>query len=332
MTYNVVLSGGVGSRLWPISRKSAPKQYLSLFGGKSMFELTLLRNQSVADACIVVGNKDNYELSDNVIKSSGITKYDHIVEAAPKNTAAAIAFACFGLAADDVLIVTPADHMITGYDEYLNVIEKGIEMAKNNVLVTFGIKPSKPETGYGYIEHIENRVLSFREKPDAATAQKFIESGSFLWNSGMFCFKAGVYLSELEEHQPDVFDAALRTWQKRTGPYMPHPETMSIPSISVDYAVMEKSENIRVLEADFGWSDLGSFDAIWDYQDSIAGSDNEMINMAMTTPNKHVEFVGIENLMVIETEAAILIMPRHHSQKVKEIYERLEKEKPELLK
>lgn len=297
-----------------------------------MFELTLLRNQAISDASIIVGNKENYHLSNEAIKLSGIINYSHIVEAAPKNTAAAIAFACFGLAADDILIVTPADHMITDDTRYQKVMKEGIEMAKNNVLVTFGIKPSKAETGYGYIERIENSVLSFREKPDAATAEKFIENGSFLWNSGMFCFKAEVYLRELAKYQPAVLDAALDTWLNRSGAYMPDRETMAIPSISVDYAVMEKSENIRVIEADFGWSDLGSFDAIWDYQESIGSGQHKMPNLAMVTADKHIEFIDVENLIVIETEAAILIMPRHHSQKVKEIYETLEKEKPELLK
>lgn len=166
MIYNVILSGGIGSRLWPLSRKSAPKQYLPIIDGKSMFELTLTRNKAISDACIIVGNKDNHRLSQQVMANGNLNNYSYIVEAAPRNTAAAIAFACFGLAYSDIVIVTPADHMISGNAKYQRVMAEGIDLAAQEVLVTFGIRPSKPETGYGYIERSDNRVLSFREKPD----------------------------------------------------------------------------------------------------------------------------------------------------------------------
>lgn len=331
MIYNVILSGGIGSRLWPLSRKSVPKQYLPIIDGKSLFELTMSRNLTVSNACIIVGNKDNHQLSQQVVSNTSLKDQFYIVEAAPRNTAAAIAFACFGLAFNDIVIVTPADHIISGDAAYLRVMSEGIDLAAKDVLVTFGIRPSKPETGYGYIERSGNQVLSFREKPDIDTAKGFVESGSFLWNSGMFCFKAGVYLQELQQHAPQVHSAAFETWQNRLGSFMPETETMNIPSISVDYAVMEKSANLRVIEADFEWSDLGSFDAIWDYQENISGSYQSMPNLVMTTQNKHVEFVGMENLILVETADAILVVPRNQSQKVKEIYERLEQEKPHLL-
>jgi len=331
MIYNVILSGGIGSRLWPLSRKSAPKQYLPIIDGKSMFELTLDRNKAISDGCIIVGNKDNHHLSQQAVANGNINNYAYIVEAAPRNTAAAIAFACFGLAEDDIVIVTPADHMITGGAQYQRSIEEGIALAAQDVLVTFGIRPSKPETGYGYIERSDNRVLSFREKPDLETAQGFLKNGSFLWNSGMFCFKAGVYIKELQQHAPTVYKAAYKTWSNRSGTFMPVAETLEIPAISVDYAVMERSANLRVIEADFVWSDLGSFDSIWDYKENISGNDKAMPNLVIATQNKHVEFIGLENLILVETNDAILVIPRNQSQKVKEIYDRLELEKPALL-
>lgn len=331
MIYNVILSGGVGSRLWPLSRKSTPKQYLPLFENQSLFQLTLLRNQFIANSTIIVGNKDNYLLSDADIKKIGIQKYSQIIEAAPRNTAAAIAFACFDVQKDDILVVTPADHIITNQNKYESVIAKGIELAKENFLITFGIKPTKPETGYGYIEHEGERVLSFREKPNEITAKLFIESEVFLWNSGMFCFKAGIYLKELEKHAPELFYAAYQSWINKEGKFLPLKETLEIPSISVDYAVMEKSTIIKVVEADFDWSDLGSFDSIWDYLDDGKDEIDQQVNLSLITKGKHIEFLDISNIIVIETNDAILVMPRNHSQGVKNIYERLEKENPTLI-
>lgn len=331
MIYNVILSGGVGSRLWPLSRKSTPKQYLPLFENQSLFQLTLLRNQFIANSTIIVGNKDNYLLSDADIKKIGVQKYSQIIEAAPRNTAAAIAFACFDVQYDDILVVTPADHIITNQNKYESVIAKGIALAKENFLITFGIKPTKPETGYGYIEHVGESVISFREKPNEITAKLFIDSKVFLWNSGMFCFKAGIYLKELEKHAPELYNAAYLSWINKEGKFLPLKETLEIPSISVDYAVMEKSNIIKVVEADFDWSDLGSFDSIWDYLDDGKDKIDRQVNLGLITKRKHIEFLDVANIIVVETNDAILVMPRNHSQGVKNIYERLERENPTLI-
>ncbi len=328
---HVILSGGVGSRLWPISRKSMPKQYIPLFGEKSLFQLTAERNRHLADCLLVVGSKDNYLLSRGDLIRAGVPAYDEIIEAAPRNTAAAIAFAALAVNQEDILLVTPSDHIITNEAAYAASISEAIALAAEGYLVTFGITPTKPETGYGYIEFAANEVLSFREKPDSETAQRFINSGNFLWNSGMFCFQAGTYLEELKQFEPELFEASVNTVTAATSPFMPEHETMQIPSKSIDYAVMERSDKIRVVKADFGWSDLGSFEAIWEHWEGSGEEHRFINNNCVVGSTKHIEFLGVDNIVLVETKDAILVLAKNSSQGVKQIYERLEKDKPELV-
>jgi mannose-1-phosphate guanylyltransferase len=327
---HVILSGGVGSRLWPLSRKSHPKQYIPLFEGKTLFQLCAERNRNLCDRQLVVGNTGNYSLSRSNMEELGYGDYLSIIEATPRNTAAAIAFAAFSRDTEDVLLVTPSDQVISGDQKYNETIKQAIVMAREGYLVTFGIRPNRPETGYGYIEFEGNEVLAFREKPDEVTARSFVESGRFLWNSGMFCFKAGVFLAELESFEPEIYNKARQAWEEKSGNFMPADVSALIPAMSVDYAVMERSKKLKVIPADYNWSDLGSYDALWEYMDSIADKGVRNINLALGT-EKHVEFLGLENLILVETEDAILVLPRHKSQEVKQVYERLEKERPELL-
>jgi len=329
---HVILSGGVGSRLWPVSRKSMPKQYIPMFGDKSLFQLTAERNADLVDKALIVGNKDNYLLSQADLIRAGIHQYTEVIEAAPRNTAAAIAFAAFGLKEDDIILVTPSDHIITNEEAYAKAISESIVLAKQGYLVTFGIKPTKPETGYGYIEHQGNEVVSFREKPNLSTAESFLEQGNFLWNSGMFCFQAGIYLEELNKFKPEIYTTSLKTWEARSNAFLPETETMLIPSVSIDYAVMERSEKIKVVQATFGWSDLGSFESIWEHWENEGEVHHFKQNNCVVGSTKHVEFLGVSNLMLIETPDAILVLDKSNSQDVKKIYERLEKEIPELVR
>lgn len=330
---NVILSGGVGSRLWPLSRKSRPKQYIPLFDGSTLFQMCVKRNIKVADKIQVIGGIDNYELSRTDFMSVGIFDYSEIIEAAPRNTAASIAFAAFTAKPDDVLFVTPSDHIITGAEAYKSAIEKAVILAKEGNIVTFGAIPIRPETGYGYIEHDTSfNVLSFKEKPTKENAALYVSSKCYLWNSGMFCFTAATFLEELQKYATDVYNTAKIAVNKIDGGFLPVKETMEIPSISVDFAVMEHSKKIRVVPFDFDWSDLGSFEALWDYLDKNEEKDLEKRKNLVLGSEKHVEFIGLENLILVETEDAILVMPRNLSQDVKKVYERLEKEKPELLK
>src|SRR5690554_2286993 len=327
---NVILSGGVGSRLWPLSRKSRPKKYLPLFDGKSLFELTVKRNGAVCTQVMVVGGIDNYQLSREHLKGSSADSYIELVEASPRNTAAAIAFAAFSLDEKDIMLVTPSDHLIEDEKEYEKALRQAIALAGDGFLVTFGLVPTRPETGFGYIEYEGNEVVSFREKPSQELAEEFIQQGNFLWNSGMFCFSAGIYLEELKKHEPGVYHAAHMAFSKAENGFLPMEESLKIPSISVDYAVMEKSDKIKVVPSSFAWSDMGSFEALHDY-DREKNKVRPGSNLAIGS-KKHVEFVGLENVILVETEDAILVLNKNNAQEVKNVYERLERENPDLLK
>jgi mannose-1-phosphate guanylyltransferase len=326
---HVILTGGVGSRLWPLSRKSQPKQYLPLFGGKSLFEMTVERNAEIADNVMVVGNRDNCHLSRSILEKCKIDYLD-IVEATPRNTAAAIAFAAFASHPDDILVVTPSDHVIEGESAYKQSIEEAVEKARQNFIVTFGVHPTKPETGYGYIEHRDDEVLSFREKPNQVTAQDFIDKGNFLWNSGMFCFKAEVLLEELKRYEPEVYEKALQTWQNNDNGRLNEVLSLSIPSISIDYAVMERSKKIKVVPAIFNWSDLGSFESVYDYLKSGGYPVDKDGNMVIGTP-VFTSFIGLRDTIFVYTEDAHLILQKENSQEVKNVYNHLEKNNSILL-
>ncbi|WP_289663074.1 mannose-1-phosphate guanylyltransferase [Flavobacterium panacagri] len=326
---HVILTGGVGSRLWPLSRKSQPKQYLEIFEGKSLFEMTVERNSHLADKVMVVGNVDNHHLSGKVMDKTK-TSYLNIVEATPRNTAAAIAFAAFASNPDDILIVTPSDHIIDKEEDYNKAIQEAISKAKEGYIVTFGIIPTKPETGYGYIESKGDKVLSFREKPNETTAKEFIARGNFLWNSGMFCFKAGVLLEELRQFQPDVYEKSRSVWESSQKGFLDLNSSLEIPSISIDYAVMERSKKIKVVPASFSWSDLGSFESVYEYLVSKGHPTDTNGNMVIGCEN-HTTFLGLKNTIFVHTNDANLILQKESSQDVKDIYNELERQNSDLL-
>jgi len=326
---HVILTGGVGSRLWPLSRKSQPKQYLEIFENKSLFEMTVERNSHLADKVMVVGNVDNHHLSGKVMDKTN-TSYTNIVESTPRNTAAAIAFAAFASNADDILIVTPSDHIIDKEEDYNKAIQEAISKAKEGYIVTFGIIPTKPETGYGYIESKGDKVLSFREKPNETTAKEFIARGNFLWNSGMFCFKAGVLLDELKQFQPDVYEKSKSVWESSQKGFLDLNASLEIPSISIDYAVMERSKKIKVVPASFSWSDLGSFESVYEYLVSKGHPIDSNGNMVIGCES-HTTFLGLKNTIFVHTSDANLILQKESSQDVKDIYNELERQNSDLL-
>ncbi|SDJ35339.1 mannose-1-phosphate guanylyltransferase [Chryseobacterium jejuense] len=323
---NVILSGGVGSRLWPLSRKHRPKQYLNIFGEKSLFQLTAIRNISLCNSLTVIGNTDNFELSSKALQEIDIKQYQQIVEASPRNTAAAIAFAAFSADKDDILLITPSDHLIEDEDEYARSVNEAINLAKQDSIVTFGLVPTKPETGFGYIQVKGNNVIGFREKPNKETAQEFILKGDFLWNSGMFCFKAGIFLEELKKYQPDVYIKSEIAFIARNENRLPIEESMNIPSISVDYAVMEKTDRLKVVKSNFKWSDMGSFESLYSYLKKNGHPTDEYGNMVIGT-SIHTEFLGLKKSILVATDDAILVLKREKSQKVKDIYENLSDKK-----
>jgi mannose-1-phosphate guanylyltransferase len=326
---HVVLTGGIGSRLWPLSRKSMPKQYLEIFEEKSLFEMTVERNANLADKVMVVGNIDNCHLSEKVMKKLG-KDYINIVESTPRNTAAAIAFAAFASQPDDILIITPSDHIIDEMDKYNEAIKTAISKAIEGYIVTFGIVPTKPETGYGYIESKGDDVISFREKPNSVTAKDFIARGNFLWNSGMFCFKAGVLLDELKAYQPEVYEKSKKVWENSKDGNLDLDLSLDIPSISIDYAVMERSKKIKVVPAAFAWSDLGSFESVYDYLITKGHFVDKFGNMVIGS-DKHTTFLGLKNTIFVYTDTANLILQKENSQDVKDLYGELERQNSELL-
>ena len=326
---HVILTGGVGSRLWPLSRKSQPKQYLEIFDGKSLFEMTVDRNRTIADTVMVVGNIDNCHLSKKVLEKSN-TDYIDIIESTPRNTAAAIAFAAFASAPDAILIVTPSDHIIGAMDQYEKAMQEAIDKAAAGAIVTFGIVPTKPETGYGYIERQGDDVVSFREKPNQVIAREFIARGNFLWNSGMFCFQAKVFLEELALYAPAVYEKSKIAWEHNVNGNLDLSLSMDIPSISVDYAVMERSKKIKVVSSKFEWSDLGSFESVYDYLVANGHPVDENGNMVIGT-NNYTAFIGMKDTIFVYTDTANLILKKECSQDVKSVYSALERDQSELL-
>jgi mannose-1-phosphate guanylyltransferase len=326
---HVILTGGVGSRLWPLSRKSQPKQYLEIFEGKSLFEMTVDRNSHLANKVMVVGNVDNHQLSEKVMGKSS-TEYINVIEATPRNTAAAIAFAAFASNPNDILLITPSDHIIDQMENYNEAINEAIKKANDGFIVTFGVIPTKPETGYGYIESKGDKVISFREKPNETTAKEFIARGNFLWNSGMFCFKASALLEELKQFQYDVYEKSKLVWESNKNGFLDLDLSMQIPSISIDYAVMERSKKIKVVPASFSWSDLGSFESVYDYL-VVKGHPTDANGNMVIGCDKHTSFLGLKNTIFVYTDSANLILQKENSQDVKDIYTELERQNSDLL-
>ena len=329
---NVILCGGSGTRLWPLSRTLMPKQYIRLFNGKSLFDLTLRRNVH-AQKTIIVCNEAHYFLALDECGGKKIDKF--ILEPFGKNTAAAITFAALCCDEDEILLITPSDHLIEDEAEYKKALLIAQSYANQNFLVTFGIKPSEPNTGYGYIKADKNGdVERFIEKPNLETAVKFIKEGEYYFNSGMFCFKAGVFLNEMKKYAPSIVKdvaAAIEGSVNEPNLLKISPNFMDkIEDISIDYALMQKSLNIKMVPLDAGWSDMGSFDELSKKMKSdgeplqIDASENFVI------AKKPIALVDVQNLLVVDTEDALLIAKKGSSQKVKEVYKHFSNSLPEI--
>lgn len=316
---NLILCGGSGTRLWPLSRTLMPKQFVKLFNNQSLFQLTVERNSTICDEQFIVSNSEQYFLALDQLEELGYENNRYLLEPIGRNTAPAIALACMALEPETIVLVTPSDHLIKNQDAYKMVVKKAQDLAKEGFLVTFGIKPSYAETGYGYIEADGEDVKSFKEKPDAITAQKYVEQGNYYWNSGMFCFKAGVFLEELAKYSPSIYATSKKALENAVDESMiriKHEAMLDIPEDSIDYAVMEKSNKVKVVPSDIEWSDVGSFDAL---SDELTNDENNNFILS----HKQVCTIDIEDLIVIDTEDALLISRKGSSQKVKEIVSKL---------
>ncbi len=338
----VILSGGSGTRLWPLSREAYPKQFLSLTGEHTMLQDTWLRVAGVAtQPPIVVANESHRFVAAEQLQQAGTATTAILLEPAGRNTAPAIAAAALEARRDGddpLLLVLPSDHLIGDIARFHQAIAQAAAVAEQGKLVTFGIQPTAPETGYGYIKATTGEgpraIERFVEKPDLATAQSYVASGEYYWNSGMFMFRASRYLQELERLQPQMLAACRSAWEKarRDTDFirLDAEAFKASPSDSIDYAVMEKTADAAVVPLDAGWSDVGSWTALRDVspQDDNGNAHRGDV-IAIDCRNtfaygeRLIAMVGLENVIVVETDDAVLVGKSDRMQEVKDVVARL---------
>lgn len=339
---HVILCGGAGTRLWPLSNKKYPKQLLQLFNGESLLQLCAKRNAEFTNNILAISSEAHTnDVSNQLNASLPLKEIKIIAEPVGRNTAAAIALAALSVNPAQILLVTPADQLIGTYDLYVQAIEKAVELAQKDNVVTFGLKPRYPETGFGYIQYNGNEVVRFAEKPVLEDAKLYVSSGEYLWNSGIFCFKASVILEELKNYAPEIFKAsaiAFDDYQKNG--VLSKSLMEDIPSNSIDYAVMEKSKRVKVVATDIEWSDVGSYESL---ADALVNKYNHQNNNSLSInplgensnivigDEKLVALVGVEDLIVVNTQNTILIMKKGNGQDIKKLHSWVVNNKPELL-
>lgn len=337
---NIILCGGSGTRLWPISRTLMPKQFVKLFADKSLFQLTVERNAKICNRQMIVSNTEQYFLALDQLAELQQTNNQYLLEPIARNTAPAIALACMALVdegnGDEMVLVTPSDHLIKDETAYQSALQQAQKLAQANNLVTFGIAPTFAETGFGYIEADEFSVLAFHEKPNLQTAQRYLEAGNYYWNSGMFMFKASLFLAELKAHSLPTYEAvqtAFKNANKNEIIRINHNDMSNIPDNSIDYAVMEKSDKVKVIPANIGWSDVGSFDAL--FNELPKDENNNTLNenhIAIDSKNnliygkeRKIATIDIQDIIVVDTGDALLISKKGSSQKVKQVVAEVKK-------
>lgn len=354
MIYAVIMAGGSGTRFWPKSTRSLPKQFLNLFGSGTMLQNTVERVKEIIpiEQVLVVTNSDYVDIVKDQLP--GIPSENVIAEVVAKNTAPCVAIAASLLEYKDedaTMVVLPADHHITNPGAFLSVLESAVEKAKSSeTLVTIGIKPDKPETGYGYI-HAEGSekqeiaghevfgVHGFREKPDIETAKEFLASGDYYWNSGMFIWRATSVLESIKSFLPNMFELTSIARQDGYTEAALNAFYENCESISIDYGIMEDAQNVYVVPGDFGWNDVGSWSAVFDLAEKDENDNaskathaifvNAGSNLINSESGKVISLVGINNLAVVETKDAILICNLDEAQGVKTVVDAL-KENEEL--
>ena len=339
----VILCGGSGTRLWPKSRKMLPKQLLSLTGEQTMLQQTLDRVREFGQP-IIVCNEDHRFMVAQQAQEVGFEEITLITEPMGRNTAPAIAFAAIAAARDNAetnLLVLPADHLLEDVEQFHHAVDVGLQQSNIGGLVTFGIVPTAPETGYGYIKKAEGgegairEIAQFVEKPDLDTATKYVEGGNHYWNAGMFLFGAGNLLKELAAHAPAIEKASLQAMEKAAVDSdflkLRQEDVAGIPEDSIDYAVMEKTERGYVVPLDCGWSDMGSWSSLWEALDkdddgNVAVGDVilEGCKNSLVFGEDHlVAAVGVEDLVIVDTKNATLVAPKDRAQEVKAIVNRI---------
>lgn len=342
-----ILCGGAGSRLWPVSRELHPKPFIRLADGQSLLQKTFLRGAALSgvEEILTVTNRELFFKTEDEfreVNEAGLAM-SFILEPFGRNTAAAIAAAALHIARlhddDALMLVLPADHLISEQGAFSEAITQAVELAEQGKLVTFGIQPDRPETGYGYIEADGTNVLSFVEKPSLPKAQEYLDSGRFLWNSGMFCFSAGALLREMEHYCPDILFATktcLEQSRTATGKGFSQLELdadsfSTVTENSIDYAIIEKSARVAVVPCSIGWSDIGSWNALGDLAEPDAQGNRiegeallyDVSNCYIRSKERLIGAVGVENLFIIDTPDALLVADKSRDQDVKRIYAQL---------
>lgn len=350
MILPIIMAGGTGSRLWPLSRELFPKQFQKLYGQTTMLQATVLRLQGLD--CLpplVICNEEHRFIVAEQLRQIGQLDHNIILEPTGKNTAPAIALAAIYAAKHEdnpALLILAADHVVLDEDAFRAAVVQAQAHVEQDKLVTFGIVPQAPETGYGYIKYNPNagkqlgfKVEQFVEKPDLATAKAYLDSGNYLWNSGMFAFKAQNYLNELKDYRPDIFSACSNAMQSVDIDLdfirINKESFFDCPAESIDYAVMEKTTNAVVIAMDAGWSDVGAWSSLWEVSDK--DKDDNVITGDVLTVDSHnnyifaetglVATVGLDNIIVVQTKDAVLVASKDKSQEVKRIVNQLKADK-----
>lgn len=350
----VVLSGGAGTRLWPASREGYPKPFMKLPDGQTLIEKTYLRVKALGSEVLTVTNRDYYFMSLDEMERAGVSG-SFLLEPFGRNTAPAIALAAKMIeamhGADTMMLILAADHLIGEQASFISAVEEAKKLAGQDYLVTFGILPTSPETGFGYIECGEslgsgNKVARFVEKPDLKAAKDYLASGKYLWNSGMFCFKASVFINELIKHAPEIALATDACWtalNSLENPRMleiPASFFKDIPDVSIDYALMEKSDRVAVVPGRFDWNDVGSWNAIRDLiepdscQNRVLGEAILMDshNTFVQSKDRLVVAIGINELIIVDTADALLVAHSNKAQNVKQVVAQLKKNQHDAFK
>ena len=349
----VILSGGVGSRLWPESRRRQPKQLSRLVGDQSLLQMTALRAASIdgAGSPLIVCGERHHEQVVAQLADVNLHPRSSILEPFGRNTAPAAAAAAMSVSPDDLILLLPADHLIRDTEAFVAAVHRAATAAVSELLVTFGITPTRAETGFGYIERGAacagfdgvHRVDRFVEKPDAETAQRYVDAGTYSWNSGMFLMRAGTYLEELARLAPEIVTATGEALVKGevtgTATVLSAVPFARCPSDSIDYAVMERTDHAAVVALDAGWDDVGSWAALWDVGEKDAAGNvvqgtaylEDTHNSLIRSRSRTVAVVGMRDVIVVDTDDAVLVVHRDRSQDVKKIVSRLEQAGSDLL-
>lgn len=330
-----ILCGGSGTRLWPLSRDALPKQFVPLFANnETLFQKTLKRSKEVLNLLKaqgeigVITNKEHYFLIQQEAKELDIPISTYLLEDSARDTAGAVVLSALSCEAEEIILVIPSDHIINNLELFTQSIQEAISLAQSGKIIAFGITPTSPHTGYGYIHRKEEQVQGFYEKPNSTKAKEYFESKEYFWNSGMFCFKAQSLIEECKLYAPEVLQKAQEVYKnaEKEHNYIWLKEMSEIPKISIDYALMEKTKKIAMVKGDFDWNDVGSFDSlkeefIPDSNGNIAISEyiDKESKDNFIIANKPIATIGVENLTIIDTKDALLIAKNGRTQEIKDI-------------